>query len=115
MVTGDVEIPGGGVIFSPEILFVRDANMWNVKLVVRCAVKGTNLANRGLCDRGWFNRVADPVQRVQGDGSSDEGGDGNESIQDGDNYTGPDSGGEILRGRKRGARSMGLGRSGSIT
>ena len=109
MVVGDVEIPGGHIIFSPKVLFTRDADAWNVKLMVRCAVKGTKLANRGL-----FNRFADPVQRVQGDGGSDEGGGGNESIQGGDDYAGPDSGGEMLRGRKRGVRSMGSGRSGSM-
>ena len=85
MVTRDVEIPGGGVIFSPEILFVWDANTWNVQLVVRCAVKGTNLANRGLCNWGWFNRVADLVQCIQRNSGSDECGDSNESVQDCDN------------------------------
>ena len=113
MVIGDVEVPGGRIIFSPKVLFTRDADAWNVELMIRCAVEGTNLADRGLC--GWFNRVADPVQRVQGDYGSDEGGGGNESIQGGDDYAGPDSGGEMLRGRKRGARSIGLGRSGSMT
>ena len=110
MVTGDVEIPGGRIILSPEVLFVRNSYTWNMELVVCCAIKGTNLA-----DRGWFNGVADLVQCVQGDSGGDEGGGGNESIQGGDNYAGPDSGGEILRGRKRGARSMGSGRLGSIT
>ena len=96
MVSGDVEIPGRGVVFSPKVLLKWDSDTWNVELVVRCAVKGTNLTDRGLCDRRWFNRVADPVQRVQGDGSSNKGGDGNESIQGSDNYAGLDSGGEIL-------------------
>ena len=62
-----------------------------MKLVVRCAVKGTNLANQGL-----FNGVADPVQCVQGDSSSDKGGGSDESIQGCDNYAGLDSGGEML-------------------
>ena len=110
MVSGDLEIPGRSVVFSPKVLFTRDANMWDVKLMVCCAIKSTNLA-----DRGWFNGVADPVQRVQGDGGSDEGGGSNESIQGGGDYAGPDSGGEMLRGRRRGARSMGLGRLGSTT
>ena len=113
MVTRDVEIPGGRIIFSPKVLFVRNTDARDVKLMIRCAEKGTNLADRGLC--GWFNRVADPVQRVQGDCGSDEGGDGNESIQGGVDYAGPDSGGEMLRGQVRGARSMGLGHSGSVT
>ena len=110
MVIGYVEIPGGGVIFTPEVLFVGDADVWDVKLVVRCAVKGTNLADQGL-----FNGFADLVQCVQGDSSSDKGSGGNESIQDDDGYAGPDSGGEMLWGQKRGARSMGSGRSGSVT
>ena len=110
MISRDFEIPGGSVIFSPKVLFTRDANMWDVKLVVCCAVEGTKLADWGL-----FSRVADLVQRVQGDGSSDESGDGNESIQGCNNYAGPDSGGEMLWGRKQGARSMGSGRSGSTT
>ena len=114
MVSRDVEIPGRSVVFSPKVLFVRDADAWDVKLVVHCAVKGTNLADRGLFNQGLF-RVTDPVQCVQGDSGSDEGGDGNESIQGGDNYAGPDSGGEMLRGRKQGARSMGSGCSGSTT
>ena len=61
--------------------------------MVGCAVKGTNLA-----DRGQFNGcgVTGPVQRIQGDGGSDEGSDGDESIQDCDDYAGPDSGGEML-------------------
>ena len=113
MISGDVEIPGRGVVFSPKVLLKRNSDAWNVKLVVCCAVKGTNLTDRGLC--GWFNRVADPVQRVQGGCGCDEGGDGNESIQGGVDYAGPDSGGEMLRGRMRGARSMGSGRSGSVT
>ena len=110
MIPGDVEIPGRGVVFSPKVLFVGNADVRNVKLVVGCAVKGTNLADREL-----FDRFADPVQRVQGNCSSDESGDGNESIQGGVDYAGPDSGGEMLRGRVRGARSMGSGRSGSVT
>ena len=109
MVIGDVEIPGGHVILSPKVLFSWDTDARNVELVVRCAVKGTKLANRGL-----FNRLADPVQRVQGDGGSNKGGGGNESIQGGDDYAGPDSGGEMLRGRRRGVRSMGSGRSSSM-
>ena len=95
MVTGDVEIPGRGVIFPPKVLFKRNSDAWDVELVVCCAVKGTNLTDRGLC--GWF---ADLVQRVQGDCGGDESGDGNESIQGGDDYAGPDSGGEMLRGRR---------------
>ena len=91
MVSRDIEIPSRGVVFSPKILFVRDADMRDVKLVIGCAVKGTNLADWGL-----FDRVADPVQCVQGDGGSDEGSDGNESIQGGNDYAGPDSGGEML-------------------
>ena len=59
MVTRDVEIPSGGVVFSPEILFVGDADTRNVKLMVGCAVQGTNLANRGA--RRLFNGVADSV------------------------------------------------------
>ena len=110
MVSGDVEIPGRGVVFSPKVLFTRDTDAWDVKLMVGCAVKGTNLADRGL-----FGRVTDLVQCVQGDSSSDKCGGGNESIQDCDDYVGLDSGGEMLRGQKRGARRMGLGRSGSIT
>ena len=110
MVTGDVEIPGGRIIFSPEVLLVRNTDARDVKLVVCCAIEGTDLANGG-----WFDGVANPVQRVQGDGGSDEGGGSNESIQGGDDYAGPDSGGEILRGRVRGARSTGSGRSGSVT
>ena len=113
MVTGGVEIPGGRIIFPPKVLFTRDADAWDMELMICCAVKGTNLADRGLC--GWFNRIADPVQRVQGDYGSDEGSGGNESIQGGVDYAGPDSGGEMLRGRVRGARSMGSGRSGSVT
>ena len=111
MVSGDVEIPGGSIIFSPEVLFVGNADARNVELMVGCAVKGTNLADWGRFDGRW---ITDPVQCVQGDGSSDESGDGNESIQGDDDYAGPDSGGEMLRGRKRGARSIGSGRSGSI-
>ena len=95
MVTRDVEIPGGRIVFSPKVLFSWDTDAWDMELVVRCAIKDTKLANRGL-----FNGLANPVQRVQGDGGSDEGGGGNESIQGGDNYAGPDSGGEMLRGRK---------------
>ena len=94
MIPGDVEIPRGSIIFSPKVLFTRDADAWDVELVIRCAVKGTNLTDRELC--GWFNRVADPVQRVQGDCGSDESGDSDESIQDDVDYAGPDSGGEIL-------------------
>ena len=112
MVTRDVEIPGGRIIFPPKVLFTRDADAWDVKLMIRCAVKGTNLADRGRLDgRG----VTDPVQRVQGYGGSGKRGDGNESIQGCNNYAGPDSGGEMLQGWKRGARSMGLGRLGSTT
>ena len=110
MISGDVEIPGRGVLLSPKVLFTRDADTWDVKLVVCCAVKGTNLADQRL-----FNGFTDPVQRVQGDSGSDKGSGGNESIQDDDDYAGLDSGGEMLRGRKQGARSMGLGRSGSVT
>ena len=112
MISGDVEIPSGSIIFSPKVLFVRNADAWNMELVVGCAVKGTNLA-----DRGRFNGrgVTDPVQRVQGDGGGDESRDGDESVQGCENYAGPDSGGEILRGRRRGARSTGSGRSGSTT
>ena len=110
MVIGDVEIPSRSIIFSPKVLFPWDADAQNVKLVVCCAIKGTNLA-----DRGWFNGGANPVQRVQGDSGSDEGGGGNESLQGDGGYAGPDSGGEILRGRVQGARSMGSGRSGSVT
>ena len=115
MVSGDFEIPGRGVVFSPKVLLEWDADTWNMKLVVRCAIKGTNLANRGLRDRGWFNRVTDPVQRVQGYGGSDKHGGGDESIQGCDSYAGPDSGGEMLQGWKQGARSMGSGRLGSMT
>ena len=110
MVSGDFEIPGRGIIFSPKVLFAWDADARDVKLMMCCAIKGTDLANRGL-----FDGVADPVQRVQGDGSSDEGGDSDESIQDCDNYAGLDSGGEMLQGWKQGARSMESGRSGSMT
>ena len=91
MISGDVEIPGRGVVFSPKVLFTRDTDTWNVKLVVCCAVEGTNLANWGL-----FDGVADPVQRVQGDSGSDKGSDSDESIQGGNSYAGPDSGGKIL-------------------
>ena len=111
MVVRGVEIPGGRIIFSPKVLFSWNTDAQNVELMVCRAIEGTNLADRGL----WFNRVADPVQRVQGDCGSDESGDGNESIQGGVDYAGPDSGGEILRGRVRGARSNGSGRSGSVT
>ena len=38
MISRDVEIPGGSVVFSPEVLFVRDADAQNVKLVVGRAV-----------------------------------------------------------------------------
>ena len=112
MIVGDVKIPGRGIIFSPKVLFPRDADAWDVELMVGCAVKGTNLADRGrFSGRG----VTDPVQRVQGDGGSDERSGGDESIQGCDDYAGPDSGGEMLRGRVRGARSIGSGRSGSVT
>ena len=91
MVVGDVEIPGGHIIFSPKVLFAQNTDVWDVELMVCCAVKRTNLA-----DRGWFNGVTDLVQRVQGDGGSDEGGGSDKSIQGGDDYAGPDSGGEML-------------------
>ena len=74
--------------------------MRDVKLVVCCAIKSTNLADRGWFNGGWFNGVADPVQCIQGDGGSDESGSGNESIQGDDDYAGLDSGGEMLRGRR---------------
>ena len=112
MVSRDVEIPGRGVIFSPKVLFKQDADAWNMELVISHAVQGTNLTNRR--NRRLFDwcGVADLVQRVQGHSGGDKRGDGDESIQD---YKGPDSGGEMLRGRVRGARSMGSGRSGSVT
>ena len=93
MISGDTKIPSRSVILSPKVLFTRDADAWDVELMVGCAVKGTKLA-----DQGRFNGrgVTDPVQRVQGDSGGDEGGDGNESIQDCNNYAGPDLGGEML-------------------
>ena len=91
MIIGDVEIPGRGIIFSPKVLFTRDANTWDVELVVCCAVEGTKLADRRL-----FNRVTNPVQCVQGDSGGDERGDSDESIQRCDSYAGLDSGGEML-------------------
>ena len=95
MIFRDAKIPGGSVVFSPKVLFSWDTDAWDMKLVVRCAVKGTKLANRGLFN-GLFNGIANPVQCVQGDGGSDESGGGNESIQGGDDYAGPDLGGEML-------------------
>ena len=83
MVIGDVKVPGGSIIFSPKVLFSRNADARNVELMVCCAIKSAKLA-----DRGWFDRVTDPVQRIQGDGGRDKGSGGNESIQDGDDLRG---------------------------
>ena len=109
MISRDAKIPGGSIIFSPKVLFSGDTDTRDVELMVGCAIKGTELADRRL-----FDGVTDPVQRVQGDSSGDEHGNGDESIQGGDGYAGPDSGGEMLQGRKRGARSIGSGSSGSM-
>ena len=111
MVIGDVEIPGGRVIFSPKVLFSWDTDARNMELMVCCAIEGANLANWGRFD--WC-RVTDPIQCVQGYGGGDERGGSDESIQGCDAYAGPDSGGEMLRGQKRGARNTGSGRSGSM-
>ena len=68
-----------------------------MELVIGCAVQSAELADQRL-----FNQcgVADLVQRVQGDSGSDECGGSDKSIQGCDSYTGPDLGGEILRGWK---------------
>ena len=58
MISGDAEIPGRGIIFSPEVLFTRDADAWDMELVVGCAVKGADLTNWGWFD--WCG-VTDPV------------------------------------------------------
>ena len=85
--------------------------MRDVELVIGCTIQCANLANQRLWDGCG---IADLIQRVQGDSSSDECGGDNELIQDCNDYAGPDSGGEMLQGQKQGARSMGSGCSGSI-